>query len=106
VFSGSDDGNIRLWRAVASARQGVKSFAQRQKLEYDEALKKRYKHMPEIKRIARHRHIPKTVKKAGEIKGEELKAIKRREENERRHTKKGESRRRSEREKMVLAVEE
>lgn len=106
VLSGSDDGNIRLWRAVASARQGVKSFAHRQKLEYDEALKNRYKHMPEIKRIARHRHIPKNVKKAGEIKGEEIKSIKKREENERRHTKKGEKRRRSEREKMVLAIEE
>jgi WD repeat and SOF domain-containing protein 1 len=106
VLSGSDDGSIRLWRAVASARQGVKTFAQRQKLEYDDALKKRYAHMPEIKRIARHRHVPKNVKKAGEIKGEEIKAIKRREENERRHTKKGEMRRRSEREKMVLNTEE
>lgn len=66
----------------------------------------RYKHMPEIRRIKRHRHIPKTVKKAGEIKGEELKAIKRRRENERKHSKKGEVKRRSEREKMVLMVEE
>ncbi|KAF2203102.1 WD40 repeat-like protein [Delitschia confertaspora ATCC 74209] len=106
VLSGSDDGNIRLWRAKASSRQGVKSFAQRQKLEYDEALKERYKHMPEVRRIARHRHIPKQVKKAGEIKAEELKSIKRREENERRHTKKGEVRRKAEREKMVLAREQ
>jgi len=106
VLSGSDDGNIRLWRANASSRQGVKTFAQRQQLEEAEALKKRYGHMPEIRRIARHRHVPKVVKKAAEIKGEELRAIKRREENERRHTKKGEKRRRSEREKMVLAVEE
>lgn len=106
VLSGSDDGNIRLWRAVASARQGVKSARQRQQLEYDAALKERYKHMPEIRRIGRHRHVPKQVKKAGEIKGEELKAIKRREENERRHTKKGETRRRAEREKMVLATEQ
>jgi WD repeat and SOF domain-containing protein 1 len=106
VLSGSDDGNIRLWRANASARQGVKTFAQRQQLEEAEALKKRYGHMPEIKRIARHRHVPKVVKKAAEIKGEELKAIKRREENERKHSKKGQKKRRSEREKMVLAVEE
>jgi WD repeat and SOF domain-containing protein 1 len=106
VLSGSDDGNVRLWRAQASARQGVKSFALQQKLQYDEALKERYKHMPEIKRIARHRHIPKTVKKAGEIKAEEIKAIKRREENERRHTKKGQTRRKAEREKMVLAREQ
>jgi len=62
--------------------------------------------MPEIRRIARHRHVPKQVKKAGEIKGEEIRAIKRREENERRHSRKGEVRRRSEREKMVLANEE
>ncbi|KAL9108200.1 MAG: hypothetical protein Q9187_008323, partial [Circinaria calcarea] len=42
-------------------------------------------HMPEIRRIKRHRHVPKQVKKAGEIKGEELKSIKRRRENERKH---------------------
>ena len=106
VLSGSDDGNVRLWRARASERQGVKSFALRQKLEYDAALKERYKHMPEIKRIEGHRHLPKTVKKAGEIKSEELKALKRKEENERRHTKKGTVRRKAEREKMILAREQ
>jgi len=106
VLSGSDDGNVRLWRAQASSRQGVKSFAQRQKLEYDDALKQRYAHMPEIKRIANHRQIPKQIKKAGEIKNEEVKAIKRREENLRRHSKKGKVRRTAEREKMVLAREQ
>lgn len=106
ILSGSDDGNIRLWRAQASSRQGVKSARQRQQLEYDAALRERYKHMPEIRRIARHRHVPQQVKKAGEIKGEEVKAIKRREENERKHSKKGLLKRRSEREKMVLATEQ
>ena len=105
VLSGSDDGNIRLWRANAAQRAGIKSARQRQKLEYDEALKERYKHMPEIRRIKRHRHVPKTVKKAGEIKAEELAAIKRRHENERKHSKKGSVPRRSEREKMVLGTE-
>lgn len=62
--------------------------------------------MPEIRRIARHRHVPKAIMKAGEIKNEELKAIKRREENERRHTKKGQTRRKAEREKMILAREQ
>ncbi|KAG9981405.1 U3 small nucleolar RNA associated protein, partial [Aureobasidium melanogenum] len=106
ILSGSDDGNIRLWRARASERQGVKSARQRQQLEYDRALVERYKHMPEIRRIHRHRHLPKQVKKASEIKGEELKAIKRREENERKHSRKGETKRRSEREKMVLQTEQ
>ena len=72
LLTGSDDGNIRLWRAHASKREGIKSASHRQKLEYDEALKERYKHMPEIRRIKRHRHLPKQVKKAGEIKAEEL----------------------------------
>lgn len=45
------------------------------------------------------------MKKAGEIKNEELKSIKRREENERKHTKKQFEKRRSEREKVVLARE-
>ena len=106
VLSGSDDGNIRLWRANASARSGIKTARERQKLEYDEALKARYKHMPEIRRISKHRHVPKQVKKAGEIKQEELKSIKRREENERKHSRKGKVARRSEREKMVLTTEQ
>ncbi|MCJ1246696.1 rRNA-processing protein sof1 [Trapelia coarctata] len=105
ILTGSDDGNIRLWRAQASSRGGIKSARQRQKLEYDETLKERYKHMPEIRRIKCHRHLPKQVKKAGEIKAEELKSIKRRQENERKHSKKGLVPRRSERENMVLATE-
>lgn len=105
ILSGSDDGNVRLWRSNASARAGIKTASQRQQMEYDEALKARYKHMPEIRRIARHRHVPKQVKKAGEIKSEELAAIKRRDENERKHSRKGLKARRSEREKMVLTTE-
>jgi WD repeat and SOF domain-containing protein 1 len=46
------------------------------------------------------------VKKAGEIKVEEIKAIKRREENVRKHSKKGMMPRQSEREKMILTTEQ
>ncbi len=106
ILSGSDDGNVRLWRANASKREGIKSARQRQKLEYDDAIKERYSHMPEIRRIKRHRHVPKQVKKAGEIKAEEMASIKRRRENERKHSKKGQVPRRPEREKMVLATEQ
>lgn len=107
ILSGSDDGNIRIWRSNASDRAGVKSAAQRQNIEYADALKSRYGHMPEIRRIARHRHQPKAVKKAGEIKRVEVEGVKWREENRRRHERKtvGSKGRRSEREKMVLANE-
>ncbi|KFY40515.1 hypothetical protein V495_05388 [Pseudogymnoascus sp. VKM F-4514 (FW-929)] len=105
ILSGSDDGNIRLWRAESSRREGIKSAKQRQALEYNAALSERYQHMPEIRRIKRHRHVPKVIKKAGEIKSEELKAIKRKIENERKHTKKQFQKRKPEREKMVLVNE-
>lgn len=107
ILSGSDDGNIRLWRANASDRSGIQSARQRTKLEYDQALIKRYGHMPEIRRIKRQRHLPKPIKKAGEIKRDELAAIKRREENVRKHTAKANLKsRKSEREKMILAREQ
>ena len=62
--------------------------------------------MPEVRRIKRHRHIPKVVKKAQSIKREELNAIKRKQENERKHSSKQFKKRRPEREKMILAREE
>ena len=105
VLSGSDDGNIRIWRSKANRREGVKSRRERQALEYNEALVNRYEHMPEVRRIKRHRHLPKVVKRAARIKGEELAAIKRREENERKHSKLKFERRRPERETMILAQE-
>lgn len=104
VVSGSDDGNIRLWRSKASDRTGVKSAKQRSKLEYDDALKERYKHMPEIRRISRHRHVPKPIKKAGEIKKIELESLKRKESNLRRHAKKGDVPYKSEREKHIVGT--
>lgn len=45
------------------------------------------------------------MRKAGEIKNEELKSIKRREENERKHSKKQFQKRKPEREKMILTTE-
>lgn len=84
IISGSDDANVRLWRSKAWERSNVKSTREKNKLEYDEKLKERFKYMPEIKRISRHRHVPKVVKKAQEIKQTELGSLKRREVNERR----------------------
>lgn len=45
LVSGSDDGNIRLWRANASRREGVKSSRQRQAEEYNMKLVGRFEHM-------------------------------------------------------------
>lgn len=45
LISGSDDGNIRLWRANASKREGVKSARQRQAEEYNAKIVDRFAHM-------------------------------------------------------------
>lgn len=104
IFSGSDEGNVRVWRSKSWERSGAKSARMRSKLEYDEKLKERFADMPEIKRISRHRHVPTVVKKAGEIKKIEIESIKRKEANERRHTKKSNIKNRSEREKHIVGT--
>ncbi|XP_047307631.1 DDB1- and CUL4-associated factor 13 [Impatiens glandulifera] len=67
VLSGSDDTNIRLWKAKASEQLGVLLPRERRKHEYMEAVKSRYKHLPEVKRIVRHRHLPKPIYKASAL---------------------------------------
>ncbi|CAK7891123.1 protein Sof1p [[Candida] anglica] len=101
ILSGSDDSNVRLWRSNASDRASIKSSRQRAKLEYDAALKERFKHMPEIRRISRHRHVPIVIKKAGEIKRVETDALKKRQDNARKHSKPGSKPFQSEREKHI-----
>ncbi|OLL24693.1 Protein sof1 [Neolecta irregularis DAH-3] len=102
VLSGSDDGNIRVWRSQASKRTKILSLRERSKLEYDDSLKERFKHMPEIKRIARHRHVPHMIKSIAKNRKEEEDALKRKRENRRRHEKGIEMPK--EREKMVVGV--
>lgn len=85
ILSGSDDANIRIWRAKSNDRANIKSSKQRAQMEYDDALKERYKFMPEIKRIARHHHVPKVIKKAQEIKRVEINSLNRRQNNDRQH---------------------
>lgn len=64
IYSGSDEMNIRLWKAYASEKLGAVRARERAKLEYNEALKEKFAAHPQIKRIARHRHVPKGVMNA------------------------------------------
>ena len=53
--------NIRVWKANASERLGYLSASQKQSINYKNALTKKYANYPEIKRIAKHRHVSKHV---------------------------------------------
>jgi WD repeat and SOF domain-containing protein 1 len=61
--SASEDTNLRLWKAHAS--DPLKPLLPREKesLAYANKLKAKYKHNTEIKRILRHRHLPKIIVK-------------------------------------------
>jgi DDB1- and CUL4-associated factor 13 len=61
LLSGSDEMNIRLWKANASEHIGTQSSRQRVATKYADSLKDRFKHHPEVRRIAKHRHVPKEV---------------------------------------------
>jgi WD repeat and SOF domain-containing protein 1 len=62
ILSGSDDGNVRLWKAQASQPLGPLSSREAAALAYRQKLTERFSEMPEIKRISRHRHLPKEIK--------------------------------------------
>lgn len=67
VLSGSDDMNVRCWKAEASAQLGTLLPREKRKKQYQKALKERFQHMPEIKRIQRHHHVPKAIHKAQKL---------------------------------------
>ena len=85
VMSGSDDTNLRMWKGRASARLGVQTPRERQAREYRDRLVERYAAVEEVRRIHKHRHVPKAVLNARKLKEEMEKSEKRKEAERRRH---------------------
>ncbi|KAJ3100475.1 rRNA-processing protein sof1 [Phlyctochytrium planicorne] len=105
VLSGSDDGSIRIWKAEASAKIGAMSPREQNALDYAKSLKERYKHMPEIKRIDKQRHIPKDIISVSKKKRVMIESRKRKEDNERKHSAPGTVPFKVERKKNILRIE-
>lgn len=68
VITGSDDGNVRIWKAKAHDKLGVITARERAALEYRESLKQRWKSDAQVGKISRYAycysllhitHIPK-----------------------------------------------
>ncbi|RVE54745.1 hypothetical protein evm_000512 [Chilo suppressalis] len=106
ILSGSDEMNIRMWKARASEKLGVLKPRERTALNYSEALKEKFAHHPQIRRISRHRHVPKHIYNAKK----ELRTIKeknkRKEANRRSHSKPGAVPYVSERNKHIVKEDE
>lgn len=63
VFSGSDDMNVRVWKADASEQLGVTLSREKHKSAYNKALINRYKHMPEVRKVVKRRNLPAAIHK-------------------------------------------
>jgi WD repeat and SOF domain-containing protein 1 len=85
ILSGSDDTNVRIWKADADAALGVVAGRKERREQVRETIKKRYQHMPELQRIAKDTNIPKSIKKATAIKHIQTSSSRRKQDNRIRH---------------------
>jgi len=106
VLSGSDDGNVRLWKARASEKLGILNGREKAQLEYQEALRKKWSGTAEVKKIDKQRNVPKQIKQAQALKRTMLESQRRKEEHRRRHTKKGNVKPQAARKEAILAIKE
>ncbi|XP_018319306.1 DDB1- and CUL4-associated factor 13 [Agrilus planipennis] len=105
ILSSSDEMNIRIWKTKASEKLGVLKPRERVALNYSEVLKEKYASHPQIKRIARHRQVPKHVYNAQRELRMMKDKIKRKDANRRAHSKKGQVPFEAERKKSVISVQ-
>lgn len=89
VFSGSDDTNIRIWKANASEKLGTLAPRQRANRAESSKLMSQYQHHPKIRSIAKHRHVPKSIYNGMKEKREMKNAASRKERNRRMNSKPG-----------------
>lgn len=106
VLSGSDETNIRLWKAEASKRIGKLRGREKVALNYASKLRHLYRFHPKISRIARHRHVPRMIYKALKEKQTMLASQKRKRENVVRHSRPGTVKITAQRNKSVVGVVE
>ncbi|XP_014260761.1 DDB1- and CUL4-associated factor 13 [Cimex lectularius] len=89
ILSSSDEMNVRIWKARASEKLGVLKPREKNSLRYNASLLKKFEAFPQVKRIARHRHVPKYI--YGKTKQHRIITLKekRKEANRRAHSKPG-----------------
>jgi DDB1- and CUL4-associated factor 13 len=68
IFSASDDSNIRVWKAEASKPLKTLNTREIKAFNYKGKLQERFAALPEVKKIARHRHVPKPIMNAARLK--------------------------------------
>ena len=81
IVCGSDEFSLRLWKAQASEHLGAASARQRAATRQAAKLQHKFRHHPEVRRISRHRHVPKNIYRARQEKHAMLSSRKRKQRN-------------------------
>uniref|UniRef100_A0A7S1XXE0 Sof1-like protein domain-containing protein n=1 Tax=Phaeomonas parva TaxID=124430 RepID=A0A7S1XXE0_9STRA len=102
VISGSDDTNLRIWKADANESLGPRASREIRSREYRDALKNKFAHMPEIRKIAKRRHTPKAIHKATVQERESNERQRRKTENRIKHSRPGTVKREAQRQQVVV----
>uniref|UniRef100_A0A0K0G1P7 DDB1- and CUL4-associated factor 13 (inferred by orthology to a human protein) n=1 Tax=Strongyloides venezuelensis TaxID=75913 RepID=A0A0K0G1P7_STRVS len=89
ILSGSNEMNIRVWKSNASEQMGPLSKREKHTHNYNKALINQYKSHPEVRKIATHRHVPKSVYSARKEHKIIRESQKRKADNRRANTRKG-----------------
>lgn len=61
VLSGSNEFNVRIWKANASEKMGALRPREKAAMDYNNTLKKQYSAHPKVERIIKHRQVPKHI---------------------------------------------
>lgn len=89
VLSGSDDTNVRVWKARSHMPLKTLMPREQEAIQYREKLKSQYRHVDEIRRILRHRHLPRLMFRQRQQKQEHLQSQWRKQQHIKAHLKPG-----------------
>lgn len=106
VLTGSDDTNLRIWKAKAHDQLKTLLPREQEAVNYRERIKKKYQYVPEMRRILRHRHMPRYLFKTKKIKQIQKESEFRKETNRRAHTRAANLRNNPEKKQIVINQEE
>ncbi|KAL0212325.1 hypothetical protein RCL1_005951 [Eukaryota sp. TZLM3-RCL] len=85
VLSGSDDGDVRIWKARSTDSLKPLTAKEQASRDYSTALIKKFKDVPELSSIRRKRHVPKLIHKMRVQRHEQQQKVLRKRENVARH---------------------
>ena len=102
IVSGSDESNLRLWKARASEQLGQRTSREEAAIQYREALIQKHQHLPEVRRIHKARKVPKVIQKQTAQALIQKESAKRKQTNRIKHSKPGTYQHENERKKAVV----